>query len=591
MREAAHVFISYARSSEAQAGRVGEALRSAGYSVWRDDELPAHRSYAEVIEERLNSAKAVVVLWSAEAAKSQWVRAEADTARGAGTLVQASADGTMPPIPFNQIQCADLKGWDGDTDASGWRKLEGSVAALVAGTAEESPLPAPTSHRAQAVHASICVLPFVNMSGETEQEYFSDGISEDITTDLSKISALEVVARNTAFAFKGQNPDVKEVAKQLGVSHVLEGSVRKAGNRIRINAQLIDGATDKHLWADRFDRDLTDIFEIQDEISKAIVDALKVTLLPREKKAIESRGTSNVEAYDIYLMARQQWISGTFGNVRREESIARLCKEATQLDPDYAQAWALMGLAQLELRFVHGHDEDALSSAERALEINPALAEAHCIKARYLEEEGRTDEAEKQVRTALKLDPESWEVNREMARMLFRHGHVRDAIPYFEKAASLNDTDWHNPLMLVTCYEAVDDQTQLLRVAAMVRERVQGAIAMDPTNGTALASGANALAVLGDTDRAREWMRRGPLLDPDNLVMRYNTACAFLRRFGDAKEALHTLEPFFKTVTSTTWIWHAEADPDLEAIRDDPRFKEMLAAAKTRLGMEEKVKV
>lgn len=589
MREPAHVFISYARSSEEQAGRVADALRTAGYSVWRDDELPAHRSYAEVIEERLKSAKAVVVLWSAEAVKSQWVRAEADTSRGAGTLAQASVDGTMPPMPFNQIQCADLKGWDGDTSSPGWRKLEGSVAALVSGTAEEILIAAPTGSRTHAVRASVCVLPFVNMSGEPEQEYFSDGISEDITTDLSKISALEVVARNTAFSFKGQNPDVKEVAKQLGVSHVLEGSVRKAGNRIRINAQLIDGATDKHLWADRFDRDLTDIFEIQDEISKAIVDALKVTLLPSEKKAIEHRGTSNVEAYDLYLMARQQWISGTFGTVRREQSIVRLCKEATQLDPGYAQAWALMGLAQLELRFVHGHDEDALFAAERALEVDPGLAEAHCIKARYLEEEGRTDEAEKQIRTALKLDPESWEVNREAARMLFRHGHVREAIPYFEKAASLNDTDWHNPLMLITCYEAVGDEAQTLKAAATARERVQGAIAKDPTNGTALASGAYALARLGDVDRAREWTRRALLLDPDNLAMRYNIACVVLTQFHDPEEAVKTLEPFFETVTSTTWIWHAEADPDLETIRDHPRFKEMLTAAKERLGMKEKV--
>jgi adenylate cyclase len=425
------------------------------------------------------------------------------------------------------------------------------------------------------------------MSGEPEQEYFSDGISEDITTDLSKVSALEVVARNTAFGFKGQNPNVMDVAKQLSVSHVLEGSVRKAGTRVRINAQLIDGSTGKHLWADRFDRDLTDIFEIQDEISKAIVDALKVTLLPKEKRAIENRGTSNVEAYDLYLMARQQWISGTFGIVRREQSIARLCKEATQLDPDYAQAWALLGLAQVELRFVHGHEEDALLSAERALEINPGLAEAHCIKARYLEEEGHKEEAEKQIRTALKLDPDSWEVNREAARMLFRHGHVSEAIPYFEKAASLNDTDWHNPLMLVTCYEAIGEQAQRLRAAATVRDRVQRAIAADPTNGTALASGANALGVLGDTDRAREWMRRGLLLDPDNLVMRYNSACVILRRFDDPDEALDTLAPFFEAVTSTTWIWHAEADPDLEPIREKARFTEMLGAAKKRLGMEQ----
>jgi adenylate cyclase len=585
MADARDVFISYARPSEEQAHRIAELLRQEGFSVWRDDELPAHRAYSDVIEERLKSAKAVVVLWSGESGKSHWVRAEADTAREAGTLVQATLDGVLPPMPFNQIQCADLKGWDGDTDSAGWRKLNESVAALVKGTAEENPASEPAGARKPVVRASICVLPFINMSGEPEQEYFSDGISEDITTDLSKVSALEVVARNTAFSFKGQNPDVQQVAKQLSVSHVLEGSVRKAGTRVRINAQLIDGATGKHLWADRYDRDLDDIFAIQDEISKAIVEALKVRLLPAEKKAIEHRGTSNVEAYDLYLMARQQWISGTFGTVWREQSIARLCRQATLLDPEYAQAWALMGLAQLELRFVHGRDENALSSAERAIEINPGLAEAHCIKARYLEEDGRAEDAEKQIRTALNLDPESWEVNREAARMLFRHGHVREAIPYFEKAASLNDTDWHNPLMLITCYEAMGEEDKLLEAASVVRERVQRAIAVDPSNGTALASGAHALAALGDNDRAREWMRRGLVLDPENLVMRYNSACVFLRRFGDPEEALNALEPFFQTVTSTTWVWHAEADPDLEPLRDDPRFKAMLAATKKRLGM------
>jgi adenylate cyclase len=488
-------------------------------------------------------------------------------------------------MPFNQIQCADLKAWKGDTRSPGWQKLESSVSALVRETTEQAAPAASVTNVVQAVRASICVLPFVNMSGEPEQEYFSDGISEDITTDLSKISALEVVARNTAFGFKGQNPNVMDVAKQLSVTHVLEGSVRKAGSRVRINAQLIDGSTGKHLWADRFDRDLTDIFEIQDEISKAIVDALKLKLLPQEKKAIESRGTSNVEAYDLYLMARQQWISGTFGTARREQSIARLCKEATLLDPEYAQAWALMGLAQMELRFVHGHDEDALSSAERALKINPRLAEAYCIKARYLEEEGRTEDADEQIRTALKLDPESWEVNREAARMLFRHGHIREAIPYFEKAASLNDTDWHNPSLLVTCYDGIGDEPQKLRAADMVRERVQRAIAADPTNGTALASGAIALAVLGDKDRAREWMRRALLLDPDNLNMRYNLACALAVEFGDANGALDTLEAFFEKTTSATWIWHGEADPDFDSIREHPRFKEMLAGAKERLHM------
>ena len=585
MREAAHVFVSYARSSEGQANRVAEALRGVGYSVWRDDELPAHRSYAEVIEERLKSAKAVVVLWSAEAAKSQWVRAEADTARGTGTLVQASVDGTLPPIPFNQIQCADLKGWDGDTDSHGWQKLESSVASLVGGDDEEAPSAPPAAARASLVRASICVLPFMNMSGEPEQEYFSDGISEDITTDLSKISALEVVARNTAFNFKGQNLDVKEVAEQLSVSHVLEGSVRKAGNRIRINAQLIDGSTGKHLWADRFDRDLTDIFEIQDEISKAIVDALKVKLLPAERKAIEKRGTSNVEAYNLYLMARQQWIGGALGKSSREEAIVRLCKQATQLDPDYAQAWALMALAQLELRYSHGRDVDSVPAADRALEINPGLAEGHCVRARYLEEMGRAEDAEKQIRMAIKLDPDSWEVNREAARMSYRHGDIREAIPFFEKATSLMDFDWNSSMMLVPCYSATGDDEKMRKSARTAVERAERAIAQDPTNGTALGGGAYCLAMAGDEDRARDWIRRALLLDPDNVAMRYNVACTLALKLGDADEAIDALKPYFETATGASQISHAEADPDLDPLRDDPKFKEMLSAAKRRIGM------
>ena len=148
-----------------------------------------------------------------------------------------------------------------------------------------------------------------------EQEYFSDGISEDITTDLSKVSALEVIARNTAFTFKGRSVNVCEVARKLGVTHVLEGSVRKVGDRVRINAQLIDGASGGHVWAERFDRDLTDIFTIQDEISKAIVAALKLKLLPEEKKAIEKRRTNSAEAYNLYLLARQYWVTGNHGDL------------------------------------------------------------------------------------------------------------------------------------------------------------------------------------------------------------------------------------------------------------------------------------
>src|SRR5690349_1021810 len=327
-----NVFVSYARPDEPVAERVAEALRADGYEVWRDDELPAHRAYADVIEERLKDADAVVTLWSAEAAKSQWVRAEADAARSTGKLIQASLDGTAPPMPFNQIQCADLKGWTSNSETAGWNKLLHSVRALAGAPSRADGIPASRLR-------SICVLPFENMSGEAEQEYFSDGISEDITTDLSKISALAVTARNTAFTFKGQSHDVSEIARKLGVGHILEGSVRKAGGRVRITAQLIDGATGDHVWAERYDRDLTDIFAIQDELSKAIVDALKVKLLPEEKRAIEQRGTQNAEAYNLYLMARRYWITGNWGDERQLELVIRICRSALAVDSSYARAW------------------------------------------------------------------------------------------------------------------------------------------------------------------------------------------------------------------------------------------------------------
>src|SRR6478672_8678107 len=368
-----HVFISYARSDEDLAREIADGLREAGYEVWRDDELPPHRSYADVIEERINAAQAVVVLWSAEAAKSQWVRAEADSARASLRLVQVTLDGTIPPMPFNQIQCADFKGWDGQRSTPGWNKLLASVEALAGQKTPKS-----DNRRASAQQVSICILPFQNMSGDPEQEYFSDGISEDITTDLSKISALEVIARNTAFTFKGQSVNVCEVAKKLGVTHVLEGSVRKVGNKVRITAQLIDGRSGGHVWADRYDRDLTDIFTIQDEISKAIVRALKLKLLPEEKRAIEQRGTKSAEAYNLYLLARQYWITGNHGDMRREERVMRICGRALELDPYYAQAWALLAIAQSSLKFGFGHDvDDGFAAANSAIAIDPTIAEAH----------------------------------------------------------------------------------------------------------------------------------------------------------------------------------------------------------------------
>lgn len=577
----ADIFVSYGRSTEAQAHQVAEALRSAGYSVWRDDELPAHRAYGDVIEERLRSAKAVVVLWSTEAARSQWVRAEADIAREAGTLVQITVDGVLPPLPFNQIQCADLSGWNGETDSPGWTKVESSVALLVGSRTQSTPA---EQKATPARRVAICVLPFLNMSGDPEQEYFSDGITEDIITDLSKVSALSVVARNTAFTFKGQTCDVGQIARQLKVTHVLEGSVRKAGDRVRINAQLINGEAGDHVWADRYDRDLTDIFAIQDEISKAIVSALRLKLLPKEKKAIEHRGTSSVEAYNLYLMARQHWISGNDGDVRRDEVVVRIARQATELDPAYAKAWALIALAEAEMRFRHSRPVDALASAQRALALDPNLPEALCVKARYLaDEEGKPDEADAQIQTALKLDPESWEVNKEAARLLSRSGKMREAIPYFEKAASLMETDYHSTGMLQTCYRAIGDDEGLKRAGKLTLDRTERVLAQDPSNGSALGFGATGLAALGDSDRAKEFIKRALLMDPDNFTMRWNLVCSLARYLRDKDGAIELLATFIDRA-APPMVKYLRLDPDLDPLRDDPRFEQMVQAQEQRLA-------
>ena len=372
----------------------------------------------------------------------------------------------------------------------------------------------------------ICVLPFANMSGDPEQEYFSDGITEDIITDLSKVSALAVISRNSAFIFKGKNIDVPRVARELNVGHVLEGSVRKAGGRVRITAQLIDAASNEHIWAERYDRDLNDIFALQDEISQAIVKALKLKLLPDEKKAIERRGTDSVEAYDLYLMARQLYVSGHEGDTRRAEAIIRLCSRATEIDPGYAGAWALLALGQTILRYIRGDTFDSgLPAAERALALDASLAEAHAIKARILAEDGHYDAASAELDVALRLDPDSYTVHRSAAFLCFRQHRHEEAIRHYEKAMALMESDIHSGVMLISTYHALGNVDDARNIAQITLARAEKALAQDPNDGAAVAFGASALAELGDAQRAKAWMNRAMLIDPENIKTRYNFAC------------------------------------------------------------------
>ena len=424
------------------------------------------------------------------------------------------------------------------------------------------------------------------MSGDAEQEYFSDGITEDIITDLSKVSALAVTSRNSAFVFKGQSVDVPKVARELHVSHVLEGSVRKAGGRVRITAQLVDGASNDHVWAERYDRDLSDIFALQDEISQAIVKALKLKLLPEEKKAIEQRGTGNAEAYNLYLMARQLYVTGHEGDARRAEATTRLCVRATEIDPGYARAWALMAFGQMILRYVLGGEgDDGLAAADRALALDASLAEAHAVRARVLADTGREDEATTEIDIALDLDPESYEVNRWAAYLSYRQQRLDDAIRYFEKATTLMDSDLNSAAMLVSSYTAVGNAQGTLRAARITLARSEKALAQDPNNGTVLGYSAYAHAALGEAERAKERMNRALLIDPDNWNMRYNFGCVLIIYLKEIDAALDLLGPVFDKATVGI-VNYAKGDPDFAVLRDHPRFQAMIAAAEARFAAE-----
>jgi adenylate cyclase len=442
---------------------------------------------------------------------------------------------------------------------------------------------APRAAASTTPGVSICVLPFANMSGDPEQEYFSDGITEDIITDLSKVGALSVVSRNTAFSYKAKHVDIAQVARQMHVSYVLEGSVRKSGNRVRITAQLIDGASDSHVWAERYDRDLNDIFALQDEISEAIVGALKLRLLPSERKAIEQRSTTNPEAYKLYLMARKY---NAMGNSRHRDITVRFCQRAVAIDPGYARAWALLAICQANHRMVNvGTGDTGWDAAERALALSPDLAEAHAAKGRILGDAGRYDEALDAHANAMRLDPEGYEVNAAAARCYIPMRRYAEAAACLERAATAIDADFWALGMAIQCYEALGDEEAMRNAARRALERVEKVVAAEPDHGLAIGWGVSALVALKERDRAREWTERAMLLEPDNLNLRYNLACAMVS-LAETDLALELLEPVLERAQRHNLTWFA-TDNSLDAIRDEPRLHAMLAKAEARLAGSE----
>ena len=341
---------------------------------------------------------------------------------------------------------------------------------------------------------SIAVLPFTNMSGDAEQEYFADGITEDIITDISQVSGLFVVARNSSFVFKGRAVDVKDVGRRLGVRHVLEGSVRKAGVKVRITAQLIDAHSGGHLWAERFDRDLEDIFAVQDEVTRKIVDVLKVRLTVPEQSRREHRGKVNPEAYDLAVRARsclfkftpqsvdesrvlleralqvddrfalayanlatvhfQEYQNGWGRPGDEQEHLARgmeLVHKALAIDPDEAIAHLTLALLSLWQRKY----DDAQRAIERAIALSPNFAEAFLVLGQVLDFAGRNEQAIDAFEQAIRLDPEFGLPLHALGRAQLGMGRYAEAEQNFKRRLVLNPNSDMTRVYLAALYGIV----------------------------------------------------------------------------------------------------------------------------------------
>ncbi len=572
----ADIFVSYARNDKVLVAPLVAALEAEGWSVWWDPEITPGEEFDSLISRELESARSVVVVWTAGSAESRWVRGEARDAADRGALVPVRFGNAKLPIDFRAVHTTDLDNWGGDRNGAAFRGLFKALEAKL-GTPKKPASSSPAAGR--RAEFSICVLPFANMSGDPEQEYFSDGITEDIITDLGKVSALSIVSRNMAFSFKGAKGGVGEIGKQTNVSYVLVGSVRKAGERVRITAQLVDAANEAQVWGERYDRDLSDIFALQDEISKAIVSALKLTLLPEEKRALGQRATNNVKAYKFYLMARQ---FSVMGNERHQEIIVRLCQRAVELDPTYAAPWATMAIAQWDMHRRSASKEDGQEAANRAIALDPKLADAHAALAAAHQGQGRYDVGLQACEEALRLDPDSYDGNRVAGMCCIALRRYDDAIRFLEKATSVVETEFTAASFAVQCYEAIGNLDGVREAAKRALARVEKVIAVEPDHGRALGYGAGLLAHLDEPARAKEWIERGTLLDPDNTILHFNFVCA-LARLREIGPALDLLESVINKA-SQGWLMWLDADTDLDPLRDSPRFVEIVQKAKARFA-------
>jgi len=424
---------------------------------------------------------------------------------------------------------------------------------------------------------SIAVLPFDNMSGDTDQEYFSEGITEDIITDLSKVSSLFVVARNSSFTYKGRSVKAQEICVDLGVRYIVEGSVRKVGSKVRITAQLIDGKSGGHIWADRYDGTLDDIFDLQDKVTYQIVDALKVRLLPEEEHAIRQVPTTNIQAYDYYLKGRQ------FFHIFTEESLlsARDCFiQAINCDDSFAQPYC--GLADTKSFLRWNHDGDyltlvqAIAAANDAIKLAPDLADGHASLGLVLSYIGEFPGAENEFNIALQLDPNLYEAHYYWGRACVTEGKLKEAANHLEAAWKQSPTDPQTPSLLLQIYRSLGQYKDLEHAAKETVKMGIRKLEAEPDDWRSCLSTAFGYLNLGKFQETDKYLQRALVNNPEDATISYNIACLYCG-MDDIERALKYLNKFLELSGGQKPFYNwMKNDSDLDPLRDNPEFQKML---------------
>ena len=417
----------------------------------------------------------------------------------------------------------------------------------------------------------IVVLPFSNMSDNSENEFFSDGVTEEILNLLARQAGLRVVSRTTSFTFKGSSLDVRAIADRLGVEMVLEGSIRRAGNRVRITAQLIDASKDAHLWSNRFDREIDDIFAVQAEIALAIVDAMD--LEPGSIAQAETC-TCNMEAYDYYLRGRQYFHMTTEGGL---EFALQMFHKAIEIDPGFARAHA--GLADAHSLIAQWFDRSPAHLAEadrashKALELAPNLAESHSARGFALSLNGDFVSASAEFERALELDPQNYDALYLYGRSRLAEGKYREAADLWARAHATQPDEYQSIALMSGAIKNFDAEAATV-ASRQAMVAIEKRLELNPDDVRALSLGSGTLVSAGRVEEGLAMAERAMELAPDELGTLYNAACCYARA-GRHDRALELLERRLKAAGTIYREW-VEHDSDFEGMRDDPRFIALL---------------